>query len=433
MSSLHLFAVEWLRISGAMLVQNTIFLLLVLLLLAAWRKLPARIKYFILIFSMIKLLIPPVANLPFSHSALASNLMKPVTASITLIISASANEGVAYWPELLFLTWLAIVVILLAIPLYNSFKLVRQIRILSPLVLPEYLLSNNIAVYESRLVSLPLSLKLIKSCIVLPSNWRSWPVELQKAVIAHERAHIRQYDSWLQLLQILVRAFYFYHPLVWLLCKQMDGYREMVCDDQAIRHSAINNRDYAHHLLRLSENYLRNYGAFEPGNALIRRRNQLLHRITYQLQENTMKKISKIQAAALSCLLLALLVIFSMQCSKKEPGQSAIKETQETLLKYAKEPELVSQVQPSYPELARKAGMQANFLVKLLVKKDGQVGDASITKTSPFDAKADTVAYKSMFEESALGAVKQWKFKPAEKDGMPVDAWIMVTIRFKLQ
>jgi len=36
------------------------------------------------------------------------------------------------------------------------------------------------------------------------------------------------------------------------------------------------------------------------------------------------------------------------------------------------------------------------------------------------------------FEKSAETAVRQWKFRPAEKDGIPVRVWKPIDINFKL-
>jgi len=36
------------------------------------------------------------------------------------------------------------------------------------------------------------------------------------------------------------------------------------------------------------------------------------------------------------------------------------------------------------------------------------------------------------FDEAAIAAVKQWKFKPASKYGNPVDAWADIEVTFQL-
>lgn len=55
-----------------------------------------------------------------------------------------------------------------------------------------------------------------------------------EAVIAHELAHIRRFDAFVNLFQIAVETLLFYHPAVWWLGKQIRAERENGCDDEAV-------------------------------------------------------------------------------------------------------------------------------------------------------------------------------------------------------
>jgi beta-lactamase regulating signal transducer with metallopeptidase domain len=76
-------------------------------------------------------------------------------------------------------------------------------------------------------------------------------VELE-AVIAHELAHIKRLDAFVNLFQIAVETFLFYHPVVWWLGKRIREERENCCDDEAV---AICGSPvvYAHALTRMAE------------------------------------------------------------------------------------------------------------------------------------------------------------------------------------
>jgi bla regulator protein BlaR1 len=52
-------------------------------------------------------------------------------------------------------------------------------------------------------------------------------------ILDHELAHIREWDGLAQTFQMILRALYFFHPLVWLINRRLDAYREMACDDDA--------------------------------------------------------------------------------------------------------------------------------------------------------------------------------------------------------
>ena len=54
------------------------------------------------------------------------------------------------------------------------------------------------------------------------------------AVISHELAHIRRFDSFANLFQIAVETVLFYHPAVWWLSKRIRVERENCCDDAAL-------------------------------------------------------------------------------------------------------------------------------------------------------------------------------------------------------
>ena len=77
-----------------------------------------------------------------------------------------------------------------------------------------------------------------------------------------------------------------------------------------------------------------------------------------------------------------------------------------------------------YPEIARKAGIEGSVWVKVLVDRSGNVQDAIIAKESGANAG---------FEEAALEAAKQCKWKPAMQNKQPVALWVTYEIKFQLK
>jgi len=59
--------------------------------------------------------------------------------------------------------------------------------------------------------------------------------EMLEAVIAHELAHIRRFDLWVNLLQRITETVLFYHPAVWWLSSCLQSERELCCDELAVR------------------------------------------------------------------------------------------------------------------------------------------------------------------------------------------------------
>jgi protein TonB len=88
------------------------------------------------------------------------------------------------------------------------------------------------------------------------------------------------------------------------------------------------------------------------------------------------------------------------------------------------QPQVISKVQPVYPELARKAQVEGTVYLDLLVDKEGKVRRVEIVKPS-----GSTVG----FEEAAVEAAEQWTFSPAIQNGEPVAVWMTLPIRFEVK
>jgi TonB family protein len=87
--------------------------------------------------------------------------------------------------------------------------------------------------------------------IILPADAREWTDERARVVLAHELAHIRRGDWTAQMLGELLRAIYWFNPLVWIACRRMRQESEHACDD-AVLQSGVDPTDYASHLLDLA-------------------------------------------------------------------------------------------------------------------------------------------------------------------------------------
>lgn len=78
-------------------------------------------------------------------------------------------------------------------------------------------------------------------------------------------------------------------------------------------------------------------------------------------------------------------------------------------------------VQPEYPELARRAGLEGTVQVKCWVDKEGKVKKVVLLKADP-----------EVFAQPAIDAAYKWVFTPAIMNNGPVAVWTSVPFRFKL-
>jgi beta-lactamase regulating signal transducer with metallopeptidase domain len=81
----------------------------------------------------------------------------------------------------------------------------------------------------------PAVLGWFRPVVLLPARALTGLTEEQiEAVIAHELAHIRRLDCFVNLFQIGVETLLFYHPAVWWVSQRIRAERENCCDDEAI-------------------------------------------------------------------------------------------------------------------------------------------------------------------------------------------------------
>ena len=70
-------------------------------------------------------------------------------------------------------------------------------------------------------------------------------------MLSHELAHIRRGDWIVQLSAELLRAFYWFNPLLWVACRRLRLESEHACDDEVMSRG-VDGTDYATHLIELA-------------------------------------------------------------------------------------------------------------------------------------------------------------------------------------
>jgi len=87
-----------------------------------------------------------------------------------------------------------------------------------------------------------------------------------------------------------------------------------------------------------------------------------------------------------------------------------------------REAKLVEQKKPVYPETMTKALRQGNVIILGRVDKEGR----------PVGLQAITASHQD-FVQPALDAVSQWRFRPALRDGVPIEVFLNAGVRFRLE
>ncbi|HXX64907.1 MAG TPA: energy transducer TonB [Bacteroidota bacterium] len=85
------------------------------------------------------------------------------------------------------------------------------------------------------------------------------------------------------------------------------------------------------------------------------------------------------------------------------------------------EPEVLVKKEPVYPALALKAGIEGKVWVKSWIDEQGMVRDVQIIRSD-----------NDTFNQAAIDAAKQFRFKPAILNGKPVAVWVTFPFKFKI-
>jgi protein TonB len=85
-------------------------------------------------------------------------------------------------------------------------------------------------------------------------------------------------------------------------------------------------------------------------------------------------------------------------------------------------PVLLEKVSPSYPIVARKAGLGGRVTVRAVIAPDGSVESVEVfSSTNP------------LFNDAAVDAVRRWRYRPALMNGRPVRVYFTVVVDFMVR
>ncbi len=88
----------------------------------------------------------------------------------------------------------------------------------------------------SQTIISPVLVGLWRSTILLPADLLAWTTaEERRAILLHELVHAQRGDQWENFFQALLRAVFYFHPLVRYACKQLCIERELSCDEQVLQ------------------------------------------------------------------------------------------------------------------------------------------------------------------------------------------------------
>ena len=85
-------------------------------------------------------------------------------------------------------------------------------------------------------------------------------------------------------------------------------------------------------------------------------------------------------------------------------------------------PRLLREVKADYSDEARRANLEGEVELEIVVRRDGTVGDVKVIR-----------GLRGGLNERATQAVRQWRFAPGRMKGVPVDVVVQVGVEFRLR
>ncbi len=266
-----------------------------------------------------------------------------------------------------------------------------------------YGIKRQITVVETEAVPVPFTCRTLHPVIVLPAGFAEGLSDSElRAVIAHEAAHVRRYDTLVLNAVSVVRALFFFHPFVWLAAREISHLSEQASDTLVLE-AAVTPLPYARLVARIAEQAASVPVEVEYAAGMIFSRTSFIRRMEAILahREGALRKLSN---PALAGVVLAggiaLAVAFALPI-----GEAAEKKA-------------VSPVKPAVNESVIQVAQASP------AKKAPSAPSAPTTPTTPTAPQAPSGPPALPATLSISGTVTDESGKPLE--GALVDAWTFV-------
>lgn len=399
------------------------------------KRQPATLRHGIWVSALLTLPLYPVMAtlLPPGSLASAGGMVHRIFAPGTVITVEGMASSSLTTLTLLSVVWLCGVLLMLARWAWGATRLRsihnRAVPAGNPIwqqVLTESGIAAPVELKESAEIESPLSWGLWHPAVLLPESARQWSPERLRTVLRHELAHIARRDSWTQVLTQMMTAAYWFHPLVWLATAQLKREREQACDDRVLA-LGVKPSVYAQDLLEIAT------GRTVPLPALgVAESSTLSARITAILDQS--QRRGQVQRPVLiGSILAGILILLPLTTAQAfQPAQEREKQEEKKsdesgtpkrirVGSNVMQAKLVHKVAPAYPAEAKAKGIQGTVILNVLISKEGTVNKI----------EAQEFPDQSLME-SAVEAVRQWRYATTLLNGDAVEVITQVTVNYTL-
>jgi len=289
--------------------------------------------------------------------------------------------------------------------------------------------ADSVQILVSAELAGPVTLGIRRRALLLPEGFLEKVTERDlEAVLAHELAHIERRDFAKNLLYGVFSLPAVYHPALWMSFARLAETREMICDEIAAQ--AVTGREsYARSLLRLAAmlavpmpaRTLHAIGIFDA------------HSFERRVMNLTGKRprVSGIRRLALvaGCAVVSIAACASalaLRVSFAAAGPVSRAESPDAKRPHVSvnDVKIMSKVQPVYPKKAKedKNTINGAVILTVIIGKEG------------FPEKIDVKqSLREDYDQSALDAVRQWRWEPYLLNGEPTEVETDVTVIYSIE
>ncbi len=288
-------------------------------------------------------------------------------------------------------------------------------------------IARPIAIVCSHQVFAPVTTGITRRSVMLPAGMVArLPHGDLDTAIAHEFAHVRRNDFLKNLLYEVLVLPMSYHPCLWITRQRMMETREMVCDEMAAGISG--GQEYAQSLLRLASLLLQGKPVRVPHAIGVFDANTLERRLMKLTEKKKGVGRLRVCVSVVACVVLgvataasAVALRLGVDSQAAADGQAPKKGAPHSIPPETVAQNIVSKVNPKYPPEAKKAGIQGTVELDAVVSKSGHVEKLSV------------VSGPSELQQSALDAVRQWRYKPFLLNGAAIEVKTTISVVYTLE
>ena len=294
----------------------------------------------------------------------------------------------------------------------------------------------------------PVTWGFWRHTILLPADAVRWSEERRRLVLAHELAHVKRRDGLTQIFIQIVCCLHWFNPLIWYAARRLRIERERACDDRVLSLGPAAT-DYADHLLQIVRG-LRTERSLSFAAVSMAQPSQLETRLVSILdpraQRRALSTVGTILLFAFTAVLTASVAAIGVAAEVLPPPVSMVSirlfpsppaptpaekpaaTPQRTRVGVGTTPNaavLAPQVLESKPPIYTPEALQNHIegtvTLEAAIDQQGNIKIQRIVKGLGYG-----------LDERAIGTVLDWKFAPALRNGVPVEAITQIDVDFKI-